>query len=330
MRRRHLGRPLAPAFRRGSKWAVASASAGTGCACCSRPSPSWSSSSDTRSSARPRANDPVPDHRRRAAAVAAPVAQPCPTAGGGVLRTAPHQDGQRTVALTFDDGPGDWTDDVLAVLAHEDVKATFFVVGREAAAAPDQVRQLLRRRPRGGEPQLVASRRPGRSGRWNSGLIGSQIRRTSTQITDVTGQPPCYFRPPQGVVPGAERPRPGCRPDDRPLVGGHPRLGHPRHEGGRRDPHPRPSRPGRAEPDRPAARRRRRPTGHRGRAARHHRRLPPAATRSSPSATVAPELLRAFHTSACRGSAGDWRTNRIARSTDGAVEHRLGARAPRV
>ena len=37
-------------------------------------------------------------------------------------------------------------------------------------------------------------------------LIGSQIRRTSTKITAVTGQGPCYFRPPQGVVPGAERP----------------------------------------------------------------------------------------------------------------------------
>src|SRR5215207_908540 len=62
------------------------------------------------------------------APVAAPVAKPCPAASTGELRTAPHEDGQRTVALTFDDGPGEWTDDALAVLAQEDVKATFFVV----------------------------------------------------------------------------------------------------------------------------------------------------------------------------------------------------------
>ena len=68
---------------------------------------------------------------------AAPVAQPCPPTAAEVLRTAPHEEGQRTVALTFDDGPGTWTDDVLAVLAREDVKATFFVVGREVAAAPE-------------------------------------------------------------------------------------------------------------------------------------------------------------------------------------------------
>ena len=41
--------------------------------------------------------------------VAAPVARPCPAAGDGVVRSAPHEDGQRTVALTFDDGPGDRT-----------------------------------------------------------------------------------------------------------------------------------------------------------------------------------------------------------------------------
>ena len=150
-------------------------------------------------------NDPVPTTISEPPAVAVPVAQPCPNAGGGVLRTAPHQDGQRTVALTFDDGPGDWTDEVLAVLAHEHVKATFFVVGREAAAAPDQVRQLYAA-GHAVENHSWSHPAAGSSGRWNSRMIGSQIRRTNTQLAAATGQGPCYFRPPQGVVPGAERP----------------------------------------------------------------------------------------------------------------------------
>jgi peptidoglycan/xylan/chitin deacetylase (PgdA/CDA1 family) len=135
--------------------------------------------------------------------VAAPVGKPCPSAASAVLRTAPHEEGQRTVALTFDDGPGTWTDDILAVLAREDVKATFFVVGREVAAAPEQVRQLFAA-GHAVENHSWSHPSAGRGGRWNPELIGKQIQRTSAEITEVTGQPPCFFRPPQGVVPGAE------------------------------------------------------------------------------------------------------------------------------
>ena len=111
----------------------------------------------------------------------------------------------RQVALTFDDGPGEWTDDALAVLAQEDVKATFFVIGREAAAAPELVRQIV---AAGHAVENHSWSHPyaGRSGHWNSRLIGKEIRRTSAEISHITGQPPCFFRPPQGVVPGSERP----------------------------------------------------------------------------------------------------------------------------
>jgi peptidoglycan-N-acetylglucosamine deacetylase len=137
--------------------------------------------------------------------VAAPVGRPCPSAASAVLRTAPHEEGQRTVALTFDDGPGTWTDDILTVLAHEDVKATFFVVGREAAADPETVRQMFAA-GHAVENHSWSHPSAGRSGHWNSRVIGKEIRRTSAKISDITGQAPCFFRPPQGVVPGSERP----------------------------------------------------------------------------------------------------------------------------
>jgi peptidoglycan-N-acetylglucosamine deacetylase len=50
--------------------------------------------------------------------------------------------GQRVVALTYDDGPNPpYTDDILAVLRAEQVRATFFVVGRAVAAYPRVVRR---------------------------------------------------------------------------------------------------------------------------------------------------------------------------------------------
>lgn len=48
------------------------------------------------------------------------------------------------VALTFDDGPDPtWTPQVLKLLAHAHVHATFCLIGREAAAHPELVRAIL-------------------------------------------------------------------------------------------------------------------------------------------------------------------------------------------
>jgi peptidoglycan/xylan/chitin deacetylase (PgdA/CDA1 family) len=49
----------------------------------------------------------------------------------------------KEVVLTFDDGPaGKTTDQVLAALQAECVRATFFVVGQMAAARPEQLRRI--------------------------------------------------------------------------------------------------------------------------------------------------------------------------------------------
>jgi len=46
-------------------------------------------------------------------------------------------------ALTFDDGPGPSTPDVLDALAQEGVRATFFVLGRQVERHPDIVRRIV-------------------------------------------------------------------------------------------------------------------------------------------------------------------------------------------
>src|SRR5215203_1538845 len=57
-------------------------------------------------------------------------------------QTLPLQD--REVVLTFDDGPWPATDTkVLAALAHECVRATFFVIGKPASEHPALVKRMV-------------------------------------------------------------------------------------------------------------------------------------------------------------------------------------------
>lgn len=56
-------------------------------------------------------------------------------------RTLPLK--EREVVLTFDDGPvAPYTSEILDTLARECVKATFFVIGNQANAAPELVRRI--------------------------------------------------------------------------------------------------------------------------------------------------------------------------------------------
>lgn len=134
--------------------------------------------------------------------VAAPAANPCPPPTSRVLRTAPGEGERRTVALTFDDGPGQWTDEVLQVLARENVKATFFVVGKLAAADAIRVNQASAA-GHAVENHSWSHPSPNRRRGWAGRPLQTEIKRANEAIFSITGQQPCYFRPPQGVVKGA-------------------------------------------------------------------------------------------------------------------------------
>jgi cellulose synthase/poly-beta-1,6-N-acetylglucosamine synthase-like glycosyltransferase/peptidoglycan/xylan/chitin deacetylase (PgdA/CDA1 family) len=59
-------------------------------------------------------------------------------------QVATRQLPDHTIALTFDDGPDPtWTPQILSVLAHYHVPATFFVLGSHAARYPSLIRQTL-------------------------------------------------------------------------------------------------------------------------------------------------------------------------------------------
>jgi len=130
----------------------------------------------------------------------------CPARSGAVVRQAPGSD--RTVALTFDDGPGPWTAGVLHLLLRYRVPATFFVIGQQVAADPATVRRIVT------EGHLLGnhswSHRYPRAfrGGWSAGYLRAQISRTDQQLRAVTGIRTCWFRPPGGFmqsVPGAAR-----------------------------------------------------------------------------------------------------------------------------
>ncbi|MDM5317372.1 polysaccharide deacetylase family protein [Fictibacillus sp. b24] len=60
---------------------------------------------------------------------------------GGLVTKA--ETTEKVVALTFDDGPTDNTDEILSILKEEDVKATFFVTGREVQENFEEAQKLV-------------------------------------------------------------------------------------------------------------------------------------------------------------------------------------------
>jgi peptidoglycan/xylan/chitin deacetylase (PgdA/CDA1 family) len=147
------------------------------------------------------------------APAATPVAPPpqrkCPRPASGVIRTAPVIHGQagepeRTVALTFDDGPGPATPEVLNVLRQNGVPATFFVVGQRAAAEPQMLQRIVADGHALGD-HTWSHHIPSAKAGWKTGTLTKEIEHTRRAIVKATGREPCLFRPPGGIIKGAER-----------------------------------------------------------------------------------------------------------------------------
>ncbi len=100
------------------------------------------------------------------------------------------------VALTFDDGPlPGSTDAILDILGEHNTKATFFVIGRYAAAHPALIERIHREGHQLGNHTFDHHRTGLFHGRsyWKQ-----QIERTNRAIAEVTGAAPRDFRPPMG------------------------------------------------------------------------------------------------------------------------------------
>lgn len=102
------------------------------------------------------------------------------------------------IALTFDDGPHpDYTPQVLALLDTYGVQATFFCIGRNAAAHGNLLRELHRKGHVIGNHTFTHAA----SIDFNSrdGWL-AEIRQTDKAIARVIDVSPVFFRPPYGVT----------------------------------------------------------------------------------------------------------------------------------
>lgn len=101
------------------------------------------------------------------------------------------------IALTIDDGPDPVvTPQVLDILQHYQVKATFFCIGNKAARYPDLCREIVSRGH--------AVENHSQQHRHNFSLLGQagfvqEIQAAQHAITEITGSPPQFFRAPAGL-----------------------------------------------------------------------------------------------------------------------------------
>ncbi len=122
------------------------------------------------------------------------AAKPCPAASPDPVRTAPGAG--KTVALTFDDGPGPETPRVLKILRDHDVRATFYVLGSQTAIWPAYAQQLV---AEGHQLGNHSWDHPDFAGLSASAQKG-QLDRGTRQLVKATGVRPCTFRPPFGSL----------------------------------------------------------------------------------------------------------------------------------
>lgn len=106
--------------------------------------------------------------------------------------------GQKLVALTFDDGPGAYSDTILDVLAKHNAKATFFMNGYKVRRYADQVRRMVN------EGHQIANHTYNHPylTKLSDAKIRQELNATAeafTEVTGVTGGDTGFFlRPPYG------------------------------------------------------------------------------------------------------------------------------------
>ncbi|WP_414562006.1 MULTISPECIES: polysaccharide deacetylase family protein [unclassified Anabaena] len=115
---------------------------------------------------------------------------------GAIIKTANLSQGQKVIALTFDDGPWpDTTVQVLNILKENNVKGTFFVVGQNVKNYPDMVRRVI------ADGHAIGNHT------WhhwyhymNPKAAAYEVDNTTDLIYQTTGVKTNLFRPPGGIM----------------------------------------------------------------------------------------------------------------------------------
>ncbi|HWI95120.1 MAG TPA: polysaccharide deacetylase family protein [Solirubrobacterales bacterium] len=115
----------------------------------------------------------------------------CSGGSAGLDTNGPRE--RNVVALTFDDGPSEYTPRFLQVLREKHVPATFFEIGQEMSRYPATMRQILREGDEIGNHTMHHTEFPG---------YGA-IAPATTLAESITHFRPCLFRPPGGAIDSA-------------------------------------------------------------------------------------------------------------------------------
>lgn len=118
---------------------------------------------------------------------------------GGALRIPMRLDGDRGVALTFDDGPHcAGTPAALEILDRESARATFFLAGEQVERYPALAAEIA---AAGHEVALHCHRHRNqlRLAPWT---IADDMRRGEAAIVEACGRAPRLYRPPYGIFSG--------------------------------------------------------------------------------------------------------------------------------
>jgi len=135
-----------------------------------------------------------------AASPARPKATPTPTEPPITFNSV-HVDGPY-IALTFDDGPNaTLTPKLLDLLAARHLKATFFVVGQNAADHPE----ILKRAVREGHEIANHSWSHPNLGKMSDEAVRRELQKTDDAITTAIGKRPTLLRPPYGSITARQK-----------------------------------------------------------------------------------------------------------------------------
>lgn len=101
------------------------------------------------------------------------------------------------IAITFDDGPTEFTPEFLDLLTKYDAKATFFCIGKQIEKHPDIFRRIHAEGHQIGNHSYSHSNS---FGFFSSEKIKKELQKTDLLIQEITGEKNHYFRPPFGVT----------------------------------------------------------------------------------------------------------------------------------
>ncbi len=101
------------------------------------------------------------------------------------------------VAITFDDGPTEFTCQALELLKKYNVKATFFCIGKQIEKHPDIFQRIIE------DGHLVGNHsysHPKKFGFLSTQEVVDEIQKNDQVIVEMVGKKVAFFRPPFGVT----------------------------------------------------------------------------------------------------------------------------------